>query len=425
MPLHQLMRWALTCLLGATTLLQQGVHAVELSFWSWRVEDKAFYEQIAKQYKAKTGDDVRFTAHENTDYPTVLSAALATGNGPDIIHARAYGGLSSLADAGHLLALTPAQIPELARMSDGLLAGAAGYKPPHDKVLYGVPFATQSLGIYVNKTLLASHGITTLPRTWAEFKAVCQQLKAKGVNALANGIKDAPVLEQMFGVVGPGFYGGTPFFKDVMAGRKHFTAPEFVRAIEEVVSLREFMPPNATTIAEHEARTLFATGQAAFFMSGTWNIETIKALNARIAFDFVAAPPVRPGAPTWMSTFADGNYAVNAHSKHREAALRFVRYLASKEFGQQFSDQLRQVSAVPGVYPSDPLLAQVSRASQQQGTPFIMLVGFRYQNPNGSVMLRDGLQRLLQGQGTALALANELQSGLSAWHPPFQKEPTR
>lgn len=406
-------------------LIQLAAQATELSFWSWRVEDKAFYEYIVKQYKAKTGDDIRFTAHDNTDYPTVLSAALASGGGPDIIHARSYGGLSMLADAGHLLPLTPTQIPALARMGEGVLAGAAGYKPPHDKVLYGVPFATQSLGIYVNKALLASHGITTLPRSWDEFKAVCRQLKARGVTPLANGIKDAPVLEQMFGVVGTGFYGGTAFFKDVMAGRKHFTAPEFVRAIEEVVALREFMPSNASQIAENEARTLFAMGQAAFFMSGTWNIETIRALNSKIEFDFVAAPPVRPGAPTWVSTFADGNYAVNAHSKNREAALRFVRYLASNEFGQQFSDQLRQMSAVPGVFPTDPLLAQVSRASQQHGTPFIMLVGFRYQNPNGSVMLRDGLQRLMQGQGTASALANEIQSGLSVWHPPFRKDAAR
>jgi len=417
--IHKLV--TLASLVCGTTLASLSAHAADLSFWSWRVEDKVFYEKIAQQYKAKTGDTIKFTAYKNTEYPTVLSAALAGGGGPDIIHARAYGGLSNLADASYLVPLTPAQIPELARMGDNVLAGATGFKPPHDKVLYGVPFATQSLGIYVNKALLVANGITTTPKTWDEFKAMCRQLKAKGVTALANGVKDAPVLEQMFGVVGPGFYGGTPFFKDVMAGRKNFTASEFVRAIEEVVSLREFMPPNALGIAENEARTLFAMGQAAFFMSGTWNIDTIRDLNPKMEFDFMPAPPVKPGAPTWMSTFADGNYAVNASSKNREAAQRFVAYLASKEFGQQFSDELRQISAVPDVVPTDPLLAQISRTSQQQGTPFIMLVGFRYQNPNGSVMLRDGLQKLLQGQGSAQTLANELHTGLSTWHRPFQK----
>ena len=73
--------------------------AVDLTFWSWRVEDKDFYDAIAKEYKAISGDDVKFTGYKNTEYPTVLSAALAAGSGPDIIHTRAYGGLAALADA--------------------------------------------------------------------------------------------------------------------------------------------------------------------------------------------------------------------------------------------------------------------------------------------------------------------------------------
>lgn len=423
---HILHRFVLLAGLVIGTLGQaERAQSAELSFWSWRVEDKAFYEQVAKQYKAKTGVEIKFTAHHNTEYPTALLAALAGGGGPDIVHTRAYGGQTHLAEAGYLLPLTPAQIPALARMSDAALAGAAGHKPPHDKALYGVPFATQSLGVFTNKALLAAHGVHHPPKSWDEFLAICRQVKAKGVTVLANGLKDAPVLEQMFGVVGPGFYGGTPFYKDVMAGRKHFTAPEFVRAIEAVQALREFMPANAEAIAEDEARTLFASGQAAFFMSGTWNIDTVRSLNPKIDIGFMPAPPVKPGAPVWVSTFADGNYAVNANSKNREAALRFVSYLASKEYGQLFTDQLHQLSAVPDVFPRDPLLAQISSMSKQQGTPFIMLVGFRYQNPNGSVVLRDGLQKLLLGQGSAQALAHELQTRLSAWHRPFQKESTR
>jgi raffinose/stachyose/melibiose transport system substrate-binding protein len=58
----------------------------------------------------------------------------------------------------------------------------------------------------------------------------------------------------------------------------------------------------------------------------------------------------------------------------------------------------------------------------KSGTPFLMLVGFRYENPNGSVLLRDGLQKLMQGQGTATTLAADIQAGLATWHKPFQKK---
>lgn len=394
------------------------LQAAELTFWSWRVEDKAFYEKAAREYKKISGDDIKFQAYKNTDYPAVLSTALASGGGPDIIHTRAYGGLSNLSDAGYLLALNNTTVPNLSKFSALTLEGSRGFKAPFNKEIFGVPFATQSLGIFYNPALLSRAGIKEMPKTWDEFKAACQTLKSKGISPLANGSKEAPILEQMFGIVGPNFYGGTDYFNAVRTGKKNFNDPGFIKAIEEVVDLKNYMPANAMGIGENEARTLFATGSAAFFMTGSWNIDTIKDLNPKLEFGFMGAPPLKAGGKTWISTFADGNYSVNSKSKNREAALKFVNYLGSLEFGQELAKELRQNSAVPGVKITDPLLASVNSATAQGGTPFFMLVGFRYQNPNGSVMLRDGIQKVMQGNGTATSLASEIQTGISTWFKP-------
>ena len=396
-------------------------YATELSFWSWRVEDKAFYDTIAKDYKAISGDDVKFQAYKNTEYPTVLAAALAAGGGPDIIHTRAYGGLAALADADYLLAVNKGNVPNLAAFGDGVMLGAMGRKPPHDKNTYGVPFATQALGIFYNKQVLAKAGITAMPKTWDEFKNICKTLKEKKVACIANGSGDAPGLEQMFGVIGPNFYGGTAYFNSVVNGSKNFTDPGFIKAIEEVVSFKEYMPQNQMSVGENESRTLFATGMAAYYFTGTWNIDTIKELNPKAEFDIMPAPPVTVGGPVFVPTFADGNYSINAKSPKRDAALKFLNYLASKEFGQRFTTELRQQSAVPGVKANDPILASFGEQSSRNGTPFLMLVGFRYQNPNGSVMLRDGIQKVIQGTGTPASLASEIQTGLATWHKPIQK----
>lgn len=407
----------LAILAGASSLS----YATDLSFWSWRVEDKAFYDTIAKEYKAVSGDDVKFTPYKNTEYPTVLSAALAAGSGPDIIHTRAYGGLAALADADYLLAVNKGNVPNLAGFSDGVMLGAIGRKPPHDKNSYGVPFATQSLGIFYNKQVLAKAGITGLPKTWDEFKAICKALKEKKVTCIANGGKDTPGLEQMFGVMGPNFYGGTAFYNSVMAGNKNFTDPGFVKAIEEAVALKDYFPPNQLGVGENESRTLFASDMAAFYFTGTWNIDTIKDLNPKADFDIMPAPPLVAGGPTYVATFADGNYSINAKTAKRDAALKFLNFLASKEYGQKFTVELKQMSAVPGTKAADPILAAFGEQAARHGTPFLMLVGFRYQNPNGSVMLRDGIQKVMQGQGTPASLAADIQAGLATWHKPFQK----
>ncbi len=407
--------------LGAVVACTGWVQAAELTFWSWRVEDKAFYEQVAREYKKVSGDDIRFLPYKNTEYPAVLSAALASGGGPDIIHTRAYGGLSNLSDAGYLVPLDGKTVPNLAKFNPDTMEGAKGFKAPFDQQVFGVPFATQSLGIFYNKDLLAKGGVTALPKTWDEFKAVSRALKAKGITPLANGSKESPILEQMFGVVGPNFYGGTDYFTAVKSGKKTFTDPGFVKAIEETVALKEFMPANAMGIGENESRTLFASGMAAFFMTGAWNIDTVKELNPKLDFDIMAAPPLQAGGKAWISTFADGNYSVNANSKNKEAALKFVNYLASQDFGKTFTKELRQVSAVPGVVSDDKLLGNLTALTAKEGTPFLMLVGFRYQNPNGSVLLRDGIQKVMQGEGTPQSLAQSIQTGIATWHKPGQK----
>lgn len=411
-----------TTVLMVTALSAQAyAQKTTLNFWSWRVEDKAFYEQVAADFEKSTGIAVRYNAYKNEEYPAVLASALAAGSGPDIIHTRAYGGLTTLSDAGYLLPVSKAEVPNIGSFSPALLNAARGKAAPYNQNIYGVPFATQTLGIMYNNTVLKKAGITALPKTWGEFKTMLATLKAKNIIPMANGTKEAPTIEQLFGVVGPMFYGGDSFFTAVMTGKKTFDDPGFINALNETAALTKFFPPNYTGIGENESRLLFATDQAAFLLTGTWNIDSVKTLNPKLDMGMMAAPPRSAGGPQYVSTFADGNYSINAKTKSRAAAIQFLNYLASKEYGQRFTDELRQVSAVPGTVSKDPILATMSSLARKDGTPFIMLVGFRYDNPNGSVLLREGLQKMTQGQTTAKQLAQDITRSLATWHTPFKK----
>lgn len=73
-----------------TTSITTAVSAQELTFWTWRQEDKAAYEEIFAAFtEANPGITVAFEAFEPTQYQTILSTALAGGSGPDIAHVRA------------------------------------------------------------------------------------------------------------------------------------------------------------------------------------------------------------------------------------------------------------------------------------------------------------------------------------------------
>jgi len=164
---------------------------------------------------------------------------------------------------------------------------------------------------------------------------------------------------------------------------------------------------------------LFLNEQAAMFMGGSWEIGFFKAQNKDLDFDVFATPPLRGGQVPWVSSFNDGNYGINARTPSLDAALKFIRFTATREFGQMFTDMLAQTSAVPGVVITDPILKHVQEMNRK-ATPYMMLVGFRWQAPTGSTLLQSALQGMMAGQMTPEQVGDEVTRGLSAWFEPFR-----
>ena len=53
----------------------------------------------------------------------------------------------------------------------------------------------------------------------------------------------------------------------------------------------------------------------------------------------------------------------------RPRPTELVKWMTTKEFGQMVNDDIKQISAVPGVDPSDPLLKQMSDNYKNSGSP--------------------------------------------------------
>ena len=388
---------------------------VDLTMYSWRVEDKVFYEDVIKTFKAKNpGININYQSFPSADYQTILMSAMAAGKGPDIVHVRAYGALDQLVVPGYLSPLEMSEVKGLNKYSKDLLNSQRGFS---DKRLFGVPFATQNLGIFYNAAYLREAGIFSPPKTYPEFLEQLKKVKASGRQALANG--GSTHIEQMWGTIAPMFYGGTTFFDDVVDGKKTFTDPAFIKSLEAMQELFPYMPNNATAVSYDASRALFFSGKAAFFMGGIFELGYFRTQNPKIKFNFMPTPPMTPGGKQFVSTWADGGYAINSKTKSRPEALKFLNYLASKEFGQNFTDTISQISAVPGVRVRDMTLGKAASAQIKFGTPYIMLVGFRYKNPTGSSLLQTGLPNMLNGTKTAEQVAEDVNKGVGAWFAPF------
>lgn len=390
--------------------------STEISFWSWRTEDKAFYDGQIKKFQAKNpGITVKFTPYLNTEYNAIVSTALTAGKGPDIIQMRPYGGMSNLTDAGNFLALTSKDVPALGKLAPGILAGAQGYK---DKKQYGYPYAISAMGIFYNPDMLAKANVRALPTNWSQLMSAFKKVKAAGMLPLGNAGGNGPALEQLHATVGPTFYGGTDFFDDLVSGKKSFTDPAYVESLRAVKDLAEYMPPSFEGIDYNTARALFANGKAAFYIGGNYELGYFRSLNPALKAAWMPSVAKASGAKRFVSTWADGAYAVNAKTAEKAASIKFLNFLASREFGQALVDEIAFISTAPFVKISDPVVKAINARRTTNGTPFMNVVGFRFETPTSSNILQPGFQKLITGATTPEQLAKDVQTAVASWYAP-------
>lgn len=404
-----------TAALGAL-LMALPAMAQELTFWSWRQEDRAQYEKFIDTFEAQNpGITVKFEAFEAANYNTILSTALAGGTGPDLFMSRAYGGLETVASAGHLMPLDSTKIPALAEFTPAALNAQTMRS---DKTLYGVPFASQTMLVIYNKDLFDKNGITE-PKTFDELKAAAEKLKAAGLMPFANGTATAWQNETIVSALGSSFMGKS-FYEDLMAGKADFTDPRYVEALTKLKEISAYFPDGFIGLDYASSQQLFTSGMAGMFAGGSFELANFAKQNPDLKLGVFAAPGKSEEDEALVGLFIDGGYAANAKTKHPEAALKFLNYVASKDFGQAFANGLRNISTVPGVTFDDPLLAEVAELNKN-AIPYIMLVHFRFGEPSGSVLLQGEVQKLMADKVTPAEVGTALTTGLANWYAPFKK----
>jgi len=413
----KLKKAATLLLLAMLALSSVFAQKTTINFWTWRPEDVETYDKLIAVFN-KTNPDIKIvqTAHKSTDYNTILSAALSGGSGPDVFQSRAYGGLETFAQSGFLEPLEK-WVPELKDFNKTPLKGATSIK---DGKIYGVPFASQTLFVFYNKAIYKQLGLS-VPDTWDQFIGNLQAMKKAGTQPLANGGKEGWTLEVMMGAICPNFYGANDFFDAVVAGKTTFQDPRFVNAIAKLKELTPYMPDLYMGVSYTDMQSAFINEVAGHFIGGSFEAGYFSAQNPKLDYDVFPAPVAKKGDPHYVSVYADGNFSINAGSKNKDAAAKFVRFLASKTTGDVFIKELKQVSAVPGVDTStSPYISKVL-SFQKYSTPYVMLVGFRYQQPTGSTLIQSALQGMMAGKFDAAEVAKQVQEGIATYYAPFKK----
>ena len=387
-----------------------------VTLWSWRTEDEAAMRRIFDVFEKETpGIKVNIQFTPDADYQNRLSTALRGGRGPDIAQLKAYGEVQPFIEAGYLDALDES-VAELKNMPDTALGAARGRT---DGKTYGVPYSVPMMGVFYNKEIFAAQGIE-IPKTYKDFIAACEKLKAAGITPIAAGGANgsAWALEIGVGVVGPTVY-GPGFYDEMMSGKATFEDPRYVAALKRYAELKPYFSDGFAGVDYTTSTQQFINGKAAMFLGGSFENGSFKAQNPKLQFSIFSFPADDAGATLYTSAFSDGSYGLVSESKNKEAATKVLNFMASQKFAQLFADELGWPPARTDVSVKDPVLSQMMEMAKNS-TPYLTLVGFRWQSPTASSILQAEIIDTVEGKIAPEKLGADMQAAVATWFQPKQ-----
>lgn len=390
---------------------------VTLKVWSWRTEDVDAYDRIFSVFEdAHPGIKVEFEAFQNTEYNQILTTGLAGSDGPDVPMVRAYGQLQPNIEAGQLEPID-GKVDGLDAIPDSIMSGAMGKE---DGQTYAVPLATQVLQVFYNKAIFEEHGLE-VPTTWDDFIAVQDALLEADVVPFAVGAKDDWMLPIVHDIFGSARYGADVFEGKVLSGDTDFNDPDYVASLEILNDMTKYMVDDVVGVGYTDSQIQFTTGQAAQFPGGSFEIATFRSQAPDLEFGTyqVPLPPSAVVDAPVSPAYADGNFAINSASEHKDEAFVLMNWLATAEFGQLVADELNQFSPIPGVNYDDEVMAEAwGNYEKNPVAPYLLLVDFRYGEPLGTAVLGTEVQKMLLGEKSPAEVADALQVGVSEWFTP-------
>lgn len=368
--------------------------AVELELYSWRTEDRAAYEKIIEAFEDKHSDiKIKFQPFESTEYNTILTNALVSGKGPDIVQLRPYSGAKSIADGDYLVSLD--DVPGVSDIDDDYLEAAKG----SDGNVYGVPLTLNAGVIFYNKGIFDEYGLEA-PETWEDFIEVSKTLKENDIIPIAQAGRAAYLLSMLHGVISPSAYGGNDYIDDLLDGSADLTDARMMETLDRMEELEPYLPDDFIALDDNDAQALFFAEEAAMYINGDYRLETFEKNAPDMDIDVIPGFKAPGSDDPLVMSWVDGSYGVVKASENQEAALKFMEFMATTEFGQLFSDELNRVSAISGVEAQHEVVQKITSATEKNSTPYMMLVYYGEGSPTTKTTFEDALQGMYLGEIT-------------------------
>ena len=314
-----------------------------ISIWHWMTDRDPTFQELAKKYETLTGVKVNFELYAPSDaYSQKIRAAAQGTNLPDV-----FGILGEKRDfasfirAGHILDLTSYMeannnswknsfFPKALAVNEFGPQNSYGINPG----IFGVPIDIMTIQMVYNKKLLAQLGLNPNrpPKTLQEFLDTGAKIKAAGMQGLVSGwgevwMVDCLANNYAFNIMGKDKVLAT------IKGEVAYTDPDWIKVFTVFKQMKDsgVLAQGLVTMINKSAEQLFANEKAVFAFNGSWCVNVYKGMNPGLEYGAMLPPEASNKFPMAIWGGAGSSFMINARSKNKEEAVKFLVWLTSQD----------------------------------------------------------------------------------------------
>ena len=325
------------------------------------------WDQAAADYNAShKGVKVQFKYLENEAFKAKLPTMLQSDESrPALFYSWGGGVMDAQAKAGFLKDIAGEVGDTVKTLSPTAVAAFT-----IDGKTYGLPFDTDAVPIFYNKTLFAKAGVKPEDmQSWDGFLAGVKKLEGAGITPIVVGAGEKWPMHFWYSYLVMRI-GGAHALPDAKAGKDGgFKNPTFVEAgkrLQELAALKPFQPGYASTTHSQSA-AVFGDGKAAMDLMGSWLLGMQGSMSSNgkgLPESDIGVMPF-PAIPDGKGEIGDTLGGVHAFLVTKSAppeAVDFLKFFSQEKYAKEAAAAGAYIPVVNGAESAikNPLFTQIA-----------------------------------------------------------------
>ncbi len=315
---------------------------IVIEMLQYKPEAVDIFDALEEKFNA-AHDDIELRIDSPNDATTILKTKLIREEYPDIIGIGGDITYSNFLDADLFMDISDYE--GLANIKESYLEINKNLEFVPKEGVYAIPYMANAAGVLYNKDIFDEHG-WTIPTTWDEFTALCDEIQAAGIQPLYFGFRDTWTCLAPWNAIAVDL-APADICRQVNAGTATFSEA-YREVAEKTKALLQWGEDSPVSYSYNDACTAFARGESAMYTIGSYAVPQIQSVNPDMNIDSFVFPASNDPEENLLNSGNDLEFMVMAACEHKDAAYEVLDFLYQDENIQMYLDDQGAVPCKKG-----------------------------------------------------------------------------